>query len=417
MEQILKSDIIDYINNIDIAYNEVVSNASINRNLEKLLENDKMLLQKADETFKSLDFVSEYVPGYSYNRGDAVFYIQHRYDERKNTDGVVISRVHTIENIFLLKSLVDNNTNEPSYVEANGLYYFDESGWKNQNNFGSIFFTLSADEKLKRNEDFITYKSKYLPNAVKTELYSQHESSKNYHKFGTLSGPDELSSKVLYRDFSNVSAGRKQYFWPDGITRFDTVASMSDFSGAVHGESTIEKWNNGILQYNIVFSFVNSNVSIPVFDENGNRVASTTQLYPNNVEIMYPVDDEESETYNENGKYFNDIEDYNIFKQKGTSDYSSYSSLKQANVLPYQNVYSCTLEFPVPFKDLNYMIFNSMVMKKNGTAQSVNTMTYVNKTRNSISPIYVVYNPDSNELDKAVLQNNTFYCQIVGRWK
>ena len=418
LNQLKEGTQVPFLNNVDLAYNEVITNTSLNRNFEKLLSNDVYLIEKAETEYSKIDFIGEYVPGHTYNKGDVVIYIEERYDEKKNADGDTIRSVHTVENLFILKSLIDNNDNKPEYEIVEGLYYFNASGWKNENNIGSVFFTQEED-----NEDTGRFKDKtnlnqYLEPNISSDLYLGHEINKEKHRFGELSyktGDDnDISNKILLKDFSNINPNRKYYFWPGNTYPISRLMNLAASSTGILPESTFRYWQNGIIEYSFAYVFTSN--EIVVLDDAGNRATSSIELYPNTLHIDSSVGNPDSSDYNENYKYFNSPADFQIFKQNGSGLMQEYGQTRQKNVLPYQNVYSTTLKFPIEFLDLNYMTFNMSVSKNNTSRQSVNAITFVNKTRKSISPIFVVANPDSEKLEDSVLIKNTkFYCQIIGK--
>lgn len=135
--------------------------------------------------------------------------------------------------------------------------------------------------------------------------------------------------------------------------------------------------------------------------------------------------------YTNNADYFYSYDDFGIFYHENVSDDSSSNvdDTVQMNRNDYVNTYFAKIEFPVEFADRNYMVFTSDITRqdhdiKNKTVTSgMNSITFCDRSRTSITAIYVTM-PDTDNFHSSGynamnggITANTFHCKIVGKAK
>lgn len=371
---------IPFDKNITVSSNEMFLRSTINRNLEKLLKNDITLSKIIDSYGTGEEFsIQIYKDTRIYMLGDVVIYPEF------NTEKTAIL------NIYLLECALNENTTEPSYEVVDGyLKDFSKSGWKEVNPLFSIY--NSFDENLNI--------SSFLEYAISDKFYLSHETDLSYHKFGELS-EENLSSKLLLKDFSNIADTRKQLFWA-----YETGKAEADnYSG------TYKKWGNGIIEYDLTFCLGDTIQVDKTIAEDGS-IKTTNYIKANS---FIPIS---SDNFN-NDDYFLNTESYRIFNKSGSPYKFIVNGIPQSNISKQVNVYSGTLVFPISFVDDKYMIFTGTYHgDAAGHSQSPNTITFSNRQRESITVVYVIpnYNNDEN-IENVILRNNVFQCQIIGRWK
>ena len=371
---------IPYNKNITVASNELFLRATINRNLEKLLANDLYLRNKISEYGTDSEFaIQAYKENKVYNKGDVVVYPE--YDSGKTK----------ILNIYLLECTIDSNDAVPEYEIIDGFVKdFSKSGWKDTNPFFAIYNSFDDSINL----------SSFLENAISSKLYLSHETDLSYHKFGELHNDKDLSSKILLNDFSNIADFRKSMFWA-----YETGKAIgSNFNGVY------KKWGNGVLEYDLTFSLGGEDQIEKTIDESGS-IKSTKYIRVNS---LVPLSSPE---FN-NDNYFLNEASYTIFNKLGSSDKYYFGGFAQTNVNQQVNTYHGTIEFPIPFVDEQYMVFASGTSLDDGRSQSPNAITFTNRQKQSITAVYVIPNYNCiDDVSKVLLKNNTFQCQIIGRWK
>ena len=115
-------------------------------------------------------------------------------------------------------------------------------------------------------------------------------------------------------------------------------------------------------------------------------------------------------------------EDAKIFSlsSKMSDEYIYINGIAETNHNEYINTYSSKINFPIHFIDDNYMIFGSQFrnycqdINNEMIGYNDNSLTYTNKFKDSIEPIYITYTKD--QYTKSALVLNNFHCQIIGRW-
>lgn len=371
---------IPFDKNIFVSSNELFLRATINRNLEKLLENDLTLAKIIDHYGTGSEFsIQIYKDTRIYVKGDIVIYPE--YNKEKTQ----------ILNIFLLESLIDNNANTPEYEIVNSYVRdFSASGWREANPLFSIY--NSMDDSLNI--------SSFLEYAISDKFYLSHETDLSYHRFGEIH-EDTLSSKLLLKNLSNIDDSRSQLFWAYEVGKVDA----GNYTGMY------KKWGNGIIEYDLTYCLGDS-IEVEKTIDNDGSIKTTNYIKANS---FIPLS---TETCN-NDDYFFNAEAYRIFNRAGSNSKYTVNGISQTNVTNQINTYTGTIVFPIPFIDTDYMIFtNSNIGNSIGNSQSPNTVTFTNRKKESITAIYVIPNYNNVEnIRDVLLKNNVFQCQILGRWK
>ena len=174
------------VRNIDVTGNEIMSKYQINRNLEKLLENDIIIYNACQSVLGSMS-IKEYTESATYQYGELVWFLL--------KDGA-----GKIDSLWLLRCIEDNNSKQPDVVKLKSgqLDYsrLSESGWKDENKYIDL---VSAG----------------VVNAVRqhiNDMMVSHTSS-DLHRFERLN-PENISEKVLMSNLSNLSSARKSIMFP-----------------------------------------------------------------------------------------------------------------------------------------------------------------------------------------------------------
>lgn len=377
---------------IDIGSNEIITKTSINRNLYKLLSNDINLSENSEDLYKNLKRLAPFVEKHVYNKGDLVLFL----DETHTHEGFVDDKI-IINNLYLLRSLQDNNTSIPKKYLVESVPTFDDSGWHNENSFGSVFY----------NDNLL---STFVHIYLKDQTYELHSLNPKYHKHGVLSTLNDVQTKVLSVSMTNGMPERARIPFPT-------------FCGQLHTEGNIingfyKKWDTGLLEYNITYKLGDTSTYKHLLTQNNNveefKVLSSNSVF---IQDNHMLSDD---NYNENNRYFLNKDDFSIFQIPNNNKITYVNKIRQANLNPYINVFTGTINFPIKFRDLNYMVFNSNTAAnrygKSIINPNVNTITYVNKTVKSITAILVLNSFDNTD-DPVGLSKNEFQCQIIGRWK
>ena len=105
--------------------NEIMSKYQINRNLEKLLQNDILIYKTCQNVLGSMN-VKEYSESTVYQYGELVwFLLRDRYGK--------------IDSLWMLRCIENDNSKPPVAVKLqNGQLDYDkliESGWKDENKY------------------------------------------------------------------------------------------------------------------------------------------------------------------------------------------------------------------------------------------------------------------------------------------
>lgn len=362
--------IIENVDNVDVTINELITNYSLNRNFIKLLDNDKKLSKVFIEKLSNVKIITKFVQNIKYKIGQYVWFQTIYNDEPM---------------LFLLQSIIDNNDNTPVLEIIDNKISFEKTGWKDKNSFVTMFSTLVTG---------------YIKKYIDSKLLPSHEISSEYHPYGVIKNEDDLNKVILKKDFSNIDINRFSNYFP-----YETGPLLPDNTISY---GYYRKWDCGLLEYNICFTL-------------GRDSTDSNVVKCNNVSIL--ADSTDSEFENNNKRYFRKESDKTIFNVTNSTKEVTLNGIKQTNRDSIVNSYFSTINFPIPFVDLNYMIFNSqcVIQQRNTTLKTidsgVNSLVFINKTKRSISPLYVMKSYMTADGEKSGLLVNTFQCNIIGRWK
>lgn len=378
-----------FVNAIDIAPNEIITNYQYNRNYLKLRDNDIRLFNQSlitEGTFKKITFWNEST---MYSANDLVWFNEYIYDPEQLEWGIkYVIDVRT----YLLRSIVNGNRSTPVKTLTNGLANFDDSNWRLVSEISQIWqdSTLSGSE--------------YLSSRIERELYSQHEvQSEGYHVHGKLSAVSELSN-LLDLNMQNLNPERKNVFF---VTKTDELAATNTIIGGTArywGErgSNVQR----VIEYDITFQLGDA-IILRSIDENGNEIISRT-LSANS---FVPLEDVAAGPYmNRNSDYYFTSKDRKIFSAyPSNSPDVKYDQMIQKNLNQFLNVYTGTITFPELFADLNYMVFST---SSSQTVRTAYPLIWTNKTRRSITAMLIL--PVTTTVAAGILKNNQFRCHVIG---
>lgn len=190
-------------------------------------------------------------------------------------------------------------------------------------------------------------------------------------------------------------------------------------------------WENGIIEFDLTFRL----------GYRGRSKLGYDVLSCNDVGINVSLAKNESQpNYNTNGRYFKSVADMKIFNPPSEVN-SGFTSMSDrfmcGNRNEFVNSYSADLNlFPesvrdqhgnriMQFKDTNYMIFAASPvcedkdMMEDALRQSSNQLTWCNKSRSSVTALFVTFRGSSSGLNFATnagLASNVVRCHIIGRF-
>lgn len=361
------SYVLKNIENINNAGNEILNRHTINRNFLKLLENDKILDSLMNSPIINKTGITPYLSTKIYNKNDLIWY----KDFNQKTNQPVL---------YILRSLCDNNSSKPEKTYYDKVETFEDSGWKDEYEYGSII-----------ENSILTY----LGIAFNRNIEANHILNSTYHKFGQLTEDKTYDdSKLLNRNLDNLVYDRPTNHFP-----YQTISLSID---NVVQNGYYRKWNCGILEYFIIFKLGFYGQYNTVNDIKYEILSAN---------VLSSVED----------KYlFSSGDDKLIFNQPG--NLSVYiNDMYQVGLNSECNNYSGVINFPEAFKDTNYMVFAADIACQDRNTYTptidsgVNTMIYVNKNTNSITPLLIIQ-PKENAVKSGLVSNN-FSCKIIGRWK
>lgn len=356
---------IENVTNVKVSPNEYLVNNTILRNLQKLIENDKNLQKIQTEVLNNTN-ITLYNENMIYNINDYVWFL----NTQKNQ-------------VLLLKSIINNNSNKPN---KNNLSYYD-NGWQN----------LSED---------INIESTDIYNRLEREIhqYLQSHIREKHNKYGAISNVN-IDDKIMKSDWSNRNLNRSNFQFP-----YTTGFLPQNINDNVILNGSYRLYDCGLIEYDIVYRFGYSGTT----KHDGYTM---DQIICNNLKI------EKNET---NSKYFLD-DAYNIFNNVNESEqnFSLIGKTIQKNRNDFCNVYCAEIKFPVEFRDLNYMIFNTPILSqttdKTHISNGANAITFTNKNKKSVTAVLITYpNNTHSEIGGYNTQNgglaaNSFRCKIVGK--
>ena len=384
---------LEHVYDVEVGVNEIVTPETVNRNVEKLLENDAALAGAVVSAFDGMG-ISEYRarPG-GYMYGDLVWY-------RRGSD------------LYLLKCLIDGNETPPSKAFAQGGDPdFRRYGWKDENEVLQLS-ALGMEAQLQRTID---------------GFVSEHDADASMHPFGRVSSaesdPDYVGGKFLARDMSNADPSRKALFFPFVTGHFATDSVL---------DGVYRLWDDGVLEIDMVFR-----VGFRGLDRS--RAYDVTLLSANDVAFRQsPTANRRSLQYQENDRYFYSADDMSIFVRRDGEE-SQIEGTRQGNRNDYVNAYFADLDFSGKifdrdgnqvngFSDVDYMVFAADTLSQDRNMENraanpgSNAMTFCNKTRQSLTAVYITTPEDGHYGDRGYnarnggIVANSFTCKLVGRW-
>lgn len=388
----MKRDIIRYTQNLDVGSNEYATKYSINRILEKLIQNDKLLEEFYQEVFGSF-MIYEYQPGETYYYNDLIWFL----DSEKNLHILRCNKSQTNEN------LANWSFGQP----------FEKYGWKDLNPDIDIFKEFGFEKKI---SNWISKK------------FKEHTDNLDYHplgkiSFGNTKPTSDIMTKISNREMSNLDPNRNQNFFP-----YQTIHLKTSENGPIIG-GYCRKYDNGLLEYDIVFRL--SYLGIREIDEDYKISADILEC--NKLDLAkYHLDED----------YFYGSGDSQIFNQESNlcSQFESeIGETRQRFRNDYVNVYSAVINFAqatstldspsLKFKSKDsYMIFSGDVTcqirdtKTHSMNIGSNQMVFVSKQAGSFVAILVTYpnqnfNTSGYNAKNGGIEANSFHCSLVGRWK
>ena len=387
MSEEIERGLISYVDNIDIAPNELIFKTQFNRNFLKLRDNDIRLFNQTlvtEGTFKKVAFWNDTT---IYNVNDLVWYNEYVYDPEQLEWGM--KRIVDVRT-YLLRSLVNNNRSTPVKSTVNGLANFDDSNWRLVSEISQVWqdSTLSGSE--------------YLSSRIDTELYTQHEvPSEGEHVHGPLSSTSVLPLSMMNTNVSNANQDRSNVFY---VTKTEEIAASNTIIQGIARYWTNQR--NKLAEYDITFQLGDA-VVLRFIDEAGETIITRTI----SANSFVPYDDVDGGPYvNNNSDYYYTRDDRKIFSAyPSNSPDIKLDSMVQTNLNQFLNVYTGTIVFPDVFADLNYMVFANCASQ---TPKTSNTLIWTNKTRRSITAMLVL--PVVNTVGSSILKNNQFRCHVIG---
>lgn len=385
-------NIIRHTQNLDVGSNEYATKYSINRILDQLLENDKLLEEFYKEVFGSF-LIYEYDPNETYYYNDLVWFMS---DDR---DPYILR---------CIRSEVKTNLTRWSKGQA-----FENYGWKDLNPDVNILNEFGLERKM----------SSWI-----SKKFSAHQDDQSMHPLGRISygmkkPSSDITTKVALRDMSNLDDSREQTFFPYQTTYLKTEANSPIVGGYCR------KYDNGLLEYDITFRLSYSGVA-EVDEDYG---ISATIINCNNLDLANSIDDI---------KYFYSVNDGQIFncgENSESKEESEIGDTRQRTRNDYVNVYHAIIEFssaannvdtPNP-KFMNadsYMIFSGDIMcqTRDTSGQTLeigaNQMIFTQKKSGSFVALLVTYpnqkfSISGQNAKSGGIEANSFHCSLIGRWK
>ena len=380
------------IYDIDVTSNEYISKQSLNRNIKKLWENDICLYNMYNNLMNGAVIIN-YTSEKPYDYFQLVWY-KCKFNNK----------------LYLLRSLVDGNTQNPDSLydkeQEKLITDTDNSYWKNENEYKTIL-DYGIDKKIQ---------------TIARTFLQKHQNVIN-HKYGELSSYDDLDKHILRRDFSNIDSLRDENIYPYRTVDFsNNDKSLSNV--ILHGY--YREYSNKLVEYDIIFR-VGYNGTETYGGEEFDNIQCNNLVLHNKSKSQNPME------YNENNRYFLNTGDYSIFNYKNESK-NNFSVLPKSiehNRNDYVNIYYATIQFPIYFRDLNYMIYNCNVLSQQEMYKETykdisyiesckNNMVFCNKTRKSVTALLITTPSKESEAGYVSthggLQSNSFHCKIIG-WK
>lgn len=365
---------------VTVAQNEPIINEVMNRSTAELDYNNIQLENIRKIIFSQMN-ISEYIYGNVYNVGDLIWF--------KDQRGIT----------YLLRCIKQNNSTTPNTSELAGSRYtkignekLNKSGWENQN----------------KNLTILDYDVMTLVNENAKAVMHEHEENAKMHPFGKI---DELSDVLLHSDLSNLDSSRRSVFFPKSVVRLPS------------GTATITGYQrifDKIVEYDVILKLASSTVTnfAELFEDIKPLSANNTTF-----ELFSGIS-QSNVLFQTNGDYFVSTTDMDIF-QSSNAEYSRCGIIMQNNRNDYVNTYTAKITFPMPFLNLDYMVFSNSILSQtigsNTMVPSANDIVYCDKTRQSITLIDITF-PDSTKYGEegwnaknGGLASNSFHLKAIGQ--
>lgn len=245
-------------------------------------------------------------PNVSYNEGDVVVYFKEESKQTSVEQGVR-------EFVFILVSLIDNNTRIPNYDIVDHVPVFTKSKWQVLNPLSYLLQNLNE-----MREVVLEVFKKLLEGHVQEEH--------------GLIGSTDIANNLLKKDYSNL-----QTPWTNG--KYSLVMSTEELD-QVGWKGRKLKSSNGIMEYHVTYGF---------------------ELSANNQDSDYQIQDKRY--YYQKSPIW-DESDNTIFSQKYLEQDLFSVALNSAsggttfNNLRYgTNIFARKIDFPEPFVNDEYCVF------------------------------------------------------------
>lgn len=379
------------VKNLDVSPAEYQTKYSVNRILQKLLENDHLLEELYQEVFGGFQ-IDEYEVGEEYLYNDVVWFL----DSERDLHILRCSRSKTSANLTSWKS-----------GES-----FEKYGWQDLNPDVDIMTEFGLQAKI---SSFIAKK------------FKQHSSDLSRHPYGKISyggtkGSTDISRKVAKADMSNLDPQRSNNFFP-----YKTIYLKTDDTSPITF-GVCRHYDNGLLEYDLTFRLGYG--GIETVDEDYGIQAKI--INANTLDLTAQKTDVKS---------FYSSGDTSIFSQT-SSQTSEIGDTEQRNRNDFVNAYSAKLDFAdaasgmtastVKFKDSDsYMVFSGdMTCQTRDSLDAAdamcigsNSIVFCRKEAGSITALLVTYpglanaSKDGYNAANGGLESISFTCKLVGRWK
>ena len=384
-------NILRYTENLDVGSNEYATKYSVNRILQKLLENDRLLEDFYRQVFGQM-MIYEYQSGETYAYNDIVWFLSQDKEP------------------YILRCIRSKTSADLRHWTKREP--FESYGWKDLNPNIDIMLEFGLEQKL----------SLWIAKKIK-----EHQNDVEMHPLGKISYGGEkpstdISTKIANADMSNLDASRQQTFFPYHTTYLKTSSTSPIINGYCR------KYDNGLLEYDIVFRL--SYAGQQIVDQDYSLNADV--LSCNTLDLADHIND----------KYFRATSDAQMFNSgsaSSTQHESDIGETRQRFRNDFVNVYHANIDFAAaastaqtPFPKYmsgdSYMIFSGDVMcqcrdvSRQTIEPGANQLVFASKNPDSFSALLVTY-PDQKfstpgyNASNGGLGANSFHCSLVGRWK
>lgn len=388
----MKKNIIRYTQNLDVGSNEYATKYSVNRILEKLIQNDKLLEEFYQEVFGTF-MIYEYQPGETYYYNDLIWFLDSEKD------------------LHILRCNKSQTSEDLTHWRLGQA--FEDYGWKDLNPDINVLKEFGLEKKM----------STWI-----AKKFKEHSDDLSCHPLGKISYGNakpttDITRKVSDREMSNLDPNREQNFFP-----YQTIHLKTPENGPIIG-GYCRKYDNGLLEYDIIFRLSYSGIA--EVDEDYGISANIFEC--NNLDLVSQHSDE---------NYFygtNDAQMFNCGNALCSQFESEIGETRQRSRNDYVNVYSAVIEFAqatstvdspsLKFKSSDsYMIFSGDVtcQSRDITTRAMNIgsnqLIFAQKRTGSFAAILITYpnqkfNTPGYNAKNGGIEANSFHCSLVGKWK